>query len=119
MVELVGDGPTCTLTLSGSLSGTSIAALEAQVDQLGSTPCRDVIIDVRLLSAIDQVGVNVLVGLNHYVEARGGQMTVVGASGEVAAALRNCELIGSTGQIERGVRSREPKPNGLHPSQWP
>lgn len=99
-VELQSDGATCTLNLIGALSGTSIAALEAQVDQLGATPWKDVIIDVRLLKAIDAVGANVLVGLNHYIIARGGRLTVVGARGDVATTLRGCELIATVLHVE-------------------
>jgi anti-anti-sigma factor len=89
-VELRSDGHSCTIILSGDLCGTSISALETQVDQLGSSPWTDVIIDLRRLATIDGIGANVLVGLNYYIDARGGQMTVVGASAAVAAALRNC-----------------------------
>jgi anti-anti-sigma factor len=89
-VELRCDEQTCTIILSGDLCGTSISALETQVDQLGSSPWTDVVIDLGGLSTIDGVGANVLVGLNYYIDARGGQMTVVGASAAVASALRTC-----------------------------
>jgi len=89
-VELRIEGQTCTIILSGDLCGTSISALETQVDQLGSSPWTEVIVDLERLATIDGIGANVLVGLNYYIDARGGQMTVVGASAPVAAALRNC-----------------------------
>lgn len=99
-VELQSAGATCTLKLVGALSGTSIAALEAQLDQVSSSPWKDVIIDVRELKTIDATGANMLIGLNHYVDARGGRLTVTGARGEVAAALRECELIASVTLVE-------------------
>ena len=89
-VELRCDEQTCTIILSGDLCGTSISALEAQVDQLGSSPWKDVVVDLAGLSTIDGIGANVLVGLSYYIDARGGQMTVIGASAAVASALRFC-----------------------------
>jgi anti-anti-sigma factor len=87
-VELRTFGRICRLILSGSLSGTSIAALEAQVDQLGCAPFDAVVIDVRRLTALDAVGARVLFGLYHYVEAKGGQLRIVGATKQVASTLR-------------------------------
>ena len=87
-VELDGDGRSCTLTLVGALCASSIAALDAQVDQLGSVCCDDVVVDLAGLFFIDHVGTNVLVGLQHYVSGRGGRLTIVGAVGQVALLLQ-------------------------------
>ena len=87
-VELHARGRTCTLVLRGSLCGTSIAALEAQVDQLGCVPCDDVTVDLRGLRAIDPVGANVLLGLYHYVDGRGGRLRITGATDRIAITLR-------------------------------
>jgi len=76
------------LVLRGSLCGTSIAALEAQVDQLGCVPCDDVTVDLRGLRAIDPVGANVLLGLYHYVDGRGGRLRITGATDRIAITLR-------------------------------
>jgi len=90
-VELEGDGPVCTLILAGALCGSSIAALEAQVDQLGCRRCEDVVVDVAGLVLLDDVGARVLVGLRHYVSGRGGHLVVTGAQGQVAFTLRRFE----------------------------
>jgi anti-anti-sigma regulatory factor len=87
-VELHSQGRTCRLALSGGLCDTSIAALEAQVDQLGCIPCDDVEVDVRRLTALDSVGANVLLGLHHYVDGRGGRLRITGATGTIAETLR-------------------------------
>jgi anti-anti-sigma regulatory factor len=87
-VELLSHGHMCTLVLRGTLSGTSIAALEAQVDQLGCIPCDLVVVDVSGLTAVDAVGANVLLGLYHYVHGRGGTLRITGASGPIATTLR-------------------------------
>jgi anti-anti-sigma factor len=86
-VGIENHGPTCRISISGVLSGTSIAALEAQIDQLGCLPCEQVLIDVSHLVAIDSVGANVLLGLRHYIDGRGGRLRIVGASGQVATLL--------------------------------
>ena len=79
----------CRLILSGELCGSSIAALDAQVDQLGATPCDEVIVDISRLDSIDERGAGVLVGLRHYVEARGGTYAIVGASRRVDRVIRD------------------------------
>jgi anti-anti-sigma factor len=91
-VELQTSDRTCTFILRGALSGTSLAALEAQIDQLGSTACNDVVLDVTELKALDKRGARVLLGLYHYAGARGGQMRIIGAQGAVASSLRDCLL---------------------------
>jgi anti-anti-sigma regulatory factor len=88
-VELVAAGPDCRLVLHGDLCGATLPALEAQVDQLGCVPCHAVIVDVGSLVGLDAVGANVLLGLSHYVTARGGVFHVEGASGHVAETLRS------------------------------
>jgi anti-anti-sigma regulatory factor len=87
-VELQSRGRTCILVLGGRLTGTSIAALEAQVDQLGCIPCDDVVVDASGLTALDPVGANVLLGLFHYVNGRGGTLRISGARGSIATTLR-------------------------------
>jgi anti-anti-sigma factor len=88
-VELNTSGQTSTLALCGMLCGTSIAALEAQIDQLGCTPCDAVTIDLRQLQALDKSGARMLLGLYHYVTARGGRYRIVGATGQVAQTIRD------------------------------
>lgn len=88
-VELRTSGTTCGLVLRGNLRDTTLTALEAQVDQLGCVPCDEVVVDLRQLSAMDGVGANVLLGLYHYVVARGGLFRVTGACAEVTTTLQS------------------------------
>ncbi|MGA2305762.1 MAG: hypothetical protein ABSH29_16500 [Acidimicrobiales bacterium] len=55
-VELDVQGPTCLLTLRGVLCGGSLAALAAQVDQLGCLPCERVVVDMCQVTQLDQAG---------------------------------------------------------------
>lgn len=86
-VELAMDGPSTTVRLRGALHAGSLAALEAQIDQLGCTPCTQVAFDLSELTELDAVGAGLLKGLGHYVEARGGRFRFNGARPAVAAAL--------------------------------
>lgn len=85
-------GQRCVLVLRGQLVSSSIAALEAQIDQLGCAPFEQVVLDVSNVTTIDATGKAVLVGLNHYVEARGGRMTIVGAGYNTAKVFANTPL---------------------------
>jgi anti-anti-sigma factor len=87
-VELDALGSACRLTLRGELCGTSLAALEAQVDQLGCLPCEQVIVDMRHVTQIDDVGGKVILGLYYYVLGRGGELRVSAVAGAVAETLR-------------------------------
>ena len=88
-VELKISGQTSTLALCGMLCGTSVAALEAQIDQLGCSPCEAVTVDLRGLHALDKTGARMLLGLYHYVTSRGGHYKIVGATGQVAQTIRD------------------------------
>ena len=87
-VDLDVRGVLCRLTLRGELCGTSLAALEAQVDQLGCMPCERVVIDMRHVTRLDEVGAKVLLGLYYYVLGRGGELRVTAPTGAVADTLR-------------------------------
>lgn len=87
-VELVTAGTACRLVLRGQLCDVTLPALEAQVDQLGCIPCTDVVVDLRSLQGLDSVGANVLLGLYHYVLAKGGAFRVTEAPLDVASSLR-------------------------------
>ena len=86
-VETEVVGSASVLRLRGALTAGSIAALEAQVDQLSCLPCHDVAIDLRGLTALDADGAGIIDCLCYYVIGRGGRPSVVGATGEVARAL--------------------------------
>jgi anti-anti-sigma factor len=101
-VELQTRDKTCTLILQGALSGTSLAALEAQIDQLGCTSCNDIVLDVTDLRALDKRGARVLLGLYHYAGAMGGQLRIIGAQGAVAIALRDCLLNTNSSDFDSG-----------------
>jgi anti-anti-sigma factor len=87
-VELAVLGASCRLSLRGELGGRSLAALEAQVDQLGCPPCEQVVIDMGHVTALDEVGAKVLLGLYYYALGRGGSLQVTGMTGKVAEILR-------------------------------
>lgn len=78
--------------MSGELRVESLAVLEANVDLLGSSTCDRVVVDVSAVTDIDAVGLNVLVGLHHYMLARGGTLGVSGASPAVASMLDGSEV---------------------------
>ena len=80
-------GRTCVLALAGDLVGSTVSALEAQVEQLAYLPARDVVLDLVNLVTLDEVGLNVLVGLSHYARGRGGHMTTMGASEDLVRRL--------------------------------
>ena len=82
------EGSTCRLTLRGELCGGSLAALAAQVDQLGCMPCEQVVVDMRQVTLLDPAGARVILGLHYYVGGRGGVLRVIGTAGEVAETLR-------------------------------
>lgn len=92
MVGFTSAGSSCTLTLIGELNGTSLPALEAQIDQIGGSDCENVVLDVSGLVTIDSVGIRVLTGLKHYVRGLGAHLTVIGARGQVAEALTATSL---------------------------
>lgn len=86
-------GPICLLSLTGALTADTLGILESQVDRLGRTPCQRVVIDAAGLTAVDESGARVLTGLHHYVEARGGRLTMTGAAGGVARMLQGTPLL--------------------------
>jgi anti-anti-sigma factor len=88
-VELDATGPSCRLTLNGTLCDTSLTALEAQVDQLGCLPCELVVVDIHHLNRLDSAGAKVLLGLYHYVTARGGELWLSGAQDQIITSLHS------------------------------
>jgi anti-anti-sigma regulatory factor len=91
-VELQPTSDSCRLILVGALCGTSIVALQAQIDQMGTMSCEDVVVDVSKLTKLDRRGEGVLFGLYHYVAARGGQLRFVGTPGWLATTIRQSLL---------------------------
>jgi anti-anti-sigma factor len=99
-VEFASTASLCVLTLTGELNGTSIAALEVQIDQIGCSQCSGVVLDVSALRRLDPVGTRVLVGLDHYVSALGARLSITGATGQVAEALATSPLVSGPGAAE-------------------
>ena len=85
-------GSVCILSLQGTLTAHTVAVFESQIDRLGRTPCHRVVIDVAGLAAMDDTGLRVLTGLHHYVQARGGRLSVIGAVGSVVNVLASAPL---------------------------
>lgn len=86
-------GPICRLSLTGALTADTLGIFESQIDRLGRTACVRVVIDAAGLNALDETAARVLTGLHHYVEARGGRMTVAGGAGGVARMLEGTPLL--------------------------
>jgi anti-anti-sigma regulatory factor len=120
-VELHTRGRGCTLVLTGVLCTTSIAALEAQVDQLGCVPCDDVLVDVRGLTDLDAVGASVLLGLHHYVDGRGGHLHIAGASAQIAPTLHQyaLEYTEADEALTKEIDGSAPAVQGAGPSAEP
>jgi anti-anti-sigma regulatory factor len=85
-------GSHLVLSATGMLTSDSIAALEALIDQIGCAESSHVTLDLSRLIGIDETGVNVVLGLVHYVRALGRRIEVSGAHGQVAAALADTPL---------------------------
>lgn len=85
------------LTMAGPCEGTGAGTMERLVDQLGCSVGEHLAVDAAALRSIDEAGVRMLVALDSYMRARGGQMTVV-AGPAVAAALRDAGVDISAGR---------------------
>jgi anti-anti-sigma factor len=81
------------LSVTGMLARHSVAALEAQIDQIGCAEPSAVVLDLTYVAGIDATGVNVVLGLVHYVRALGRRVTIIGARGQVAQALADADLV--------------------------
>ncbi len=77
----------CVLSLGGALTAETIGAFENPIDRLGRTTFRRVVLEVGGLTDLDDAGARMLTGLHHYVQGRGGHLTVRGAGAPVARAL--------------------------------
>ena len=90
-VNLISDGTCITLSLSGSFVGGAIGALWARIDQLGCLQFQRVGLDFSDVVAIDDVGANVVIGMRHYVEARGARFAICGAAADFASTLQQID----------------------------
>lgn len=86
-------GSVCILSVRGALTAQTLAVFESQIDRLGRTTCQRVVIDAAGLTLMDDAGVAVLTGLHHYVQARGGRLSVTGADGGVSRLLASTPLL--------------------------
>ena len=90
-VNLISDDTCSTLSLSGSFVAGAIGALWALIDQLGCLHFQRVELDLSDVVAIDAVGANVVIGIHHYVEARGASFAICGATADLAATLQQID----------------------------
>lgn len=88
-------GSICILSLDGALTAETLGAFESQIDRLGRTPCHRVVIEAAGLTAMDDAGLRVLTGLHHYVQGRGGRLSVTGAAGAIAGLLASTPVASS------------------------
>jgi anti-anti-sigma factor len=84
-------GPICLLSLRGALHAGSLSVLEAQFDRLGRTTCNRVVVDLTDVTGLDTTGARVLIGLRHYVHARGGRLTLIGTNRSIRGTLDDAE----------------------------
>jgi len=96
-VQLQVIGGLNVLTLRGELCATSIPALESYLDQLGSLPFRGVLLDVSEVTRLDPVGARVVIGMRHYVEARGSSLMVRGAGEAIRITLADADNLARHG----------------------
>lgn len=81
----------CVLHLRGRLCADTVRLLDGHVDRLGCRWSDEVVVDLRSLAGIDDVGARLLVGLSHYVAGRGGRFHIEGASREILAGIGAAE----------------------------
>lgn len=82
----------CTLVLRGRLGADNVSLLDTHVDLLGGRSCDEVVLDLRELDAIDQVGARVIVGFGHYVAGRGGRFRTEGAIPAISSMIARAEI---------------------------
>lgn len=82
----------CVLRLRGRLCADTVGLVDGHVDRLGCRWCDEVVVDLRSVVVMDEVGARLLVGLSHYVAARGGRFEVQSESAEAAALLAAAEV---------------------------
>ncbi|HET6963648.1 MAG TPA: STAS domain-containing protein [Acidimicrobiales bacterium] len=81
----------CVLRLRGRLCFDTVAVLDLHVDRLGCRWCDEVVVDVGSLAHLDRVGARLLVGLRHYVAARGGRFELRQVGEEMRALVQAAE----------------------------
>lgn len=81
-------GSRCSLIIRGELVADTIAELEEHLDLIVCCKSDHVVVDLSRLAIIDATGARVLVGLQHYVKGRGGQLDIVGADWRTTTALQ-------------------------------
>jgi anti-anti-sigma factor len=82
----------CVLRLEGSFRQSTAHLSLGTVEMLSRRPECSLLVDSSLLGEIDQVGLEVLVGLRDRIEEAGGKMVVYAATGPVADALQHSPL---------------------------
>ena len=82
----------CTMRMQGRLCAETVAILTEHVDQLGCRWRDEVVVDLRSVTGLDQIGAGSLVGLGHYVAGRGGRFILDGANPQVRARLAEAEV---------------------------
>jgi anti-anti-sigma factor len=91
-----------TLVVRGTLDGSTLPALSAQIDQLLCTPCGEAVLDVRRVSVLDARGCRALAGLAHQVTRLGGTLIIRSAPGAITGLLVSTGL-GQYLDIDRGA----------------
>jgi anti-anti-sigma factor len=82
------EGGDCVLSIQGRLITGELGHLSEQIDRLSCTACRTVVVDLGELEAIDDAGLAMIVGLSHYVGARGGRFSLRAVPPDLAAQVQ-------------------------------
>ena len=82
----------CELAVTGELDIASTSRFRATLCELMGTGQRDVVVDLAETDFLDSSGIGVLLWAHHRLEAAGGHLTVLNATGGVARTL---ELTGT------------------------
>ncbi len=93
-----------TAALQGELDHHAAAGLRQQIDEaLQRTPCKRLILDFSRLTFMDSSGIGLIMGRYRLMAARGGTLTVTGASPRIERLLRmaGMEKLPIWGQTER------------------
>ena len=82
-----------TLRLRGRLCVDTVRLLDTHVDLIGCQhSCDEVVLDLRHLEGMDEVGARLVVGFGHYVAGRGGRFTVEGAATTIGSMIARAEV---------------------------
>ncbi|WP_051284520.1 STAS domain-containing protein [Nisaea denitrificans] len=87
-IRIRSDSSPLSITLEGSLDGTSASALRDQFFDVSLTTSGAVIVDISAVDFMDSVGLGLLVSFYRQLGAKGRLLHVIGATGQPNDLLR-------------------------------